>query len=67
MKTDIIKAIALFGFTAAAAIIIAKYKKAALKKALANLPTGGADERHIPHGRHSIVKRRALEMLHAGN
>ena len=64
MKTNLITAIALFGLTAAAAIIIAKYKKGAVKKVLANLP---ADDRHIPHGRHSIVKRRALEMLHAGN
>ena len=68
MKTNILKAMALFGFTAAAAIIIAKYKKGAAKRALADLTTGGsADDRHIPHGRHTIVKKRAHEMLHAEN
>ena len=67
MKNNVLKAIALFGLTAAATVIITRYKKGAMKKLTGQQDTSANTNRHIPHGRHTIVKKRAQEMLHAGN
>lgn len=64
MKKDTIKAIAIFGLTAAATIIITRLKKKsrASQNQIASKDSTG---KRFPHGRHTIVKRRALEALHS--
>lgn len=63
MKKNILKAIVLLSVAGAATIIIAKLKR---HRATASNETGNNDltGKRIPHGRHSITKRRALEALH---